>query len=74
MMDTRAAERSARISVRRFASAGEADRHDLAYWLEIPPDQRLALVEQLTEDLWRMRGEWPDEPGLRRSVTRVVRR
>jgi hypothetical protein len=59
---------------RRFASSVEADRHDLEFWLAIPEAERLRQVWQLSQELWRLRGELRDEPGLCRSVARVHRR
>jgi hypothetical protein len=73
-MDTgAAASRSRRMTVRRFASAAEADRHDLEYWLSLPASERLLQVWRLSEELWRWRGEFRDEPGLCRSVASVRR-
>ena len=62
-----------RITVRKFASAAEADRHDLEYWHSIPAPERLLQVWRLSVDLWRWRGEFRDEPGLCRSVASVRR-
>jgi hypothetical protein len=61
-------------SIRRFASAGDADREDLAYWLRIPESERVVQVWRLSVDLWRLSGEKVHEPGLCRSVARVLRR
>ena len=60
--------------VRRFASAAEADRHDLEYWQHMPVADRLALVWQLSLEQWRLAGFPPHEPGLCRSVADVRRR
>jgi hypothetical protein len=74
LMDPRGSgSRAGRLVVRRFASAAEADRHDLEYWLSFPPHERLLQVWRLSEDLWRWRGEFRDEPGLSRSVASVRR-
>jgi hypothetical protein len=62
-----------RITVRRFQSAAEADRHDLEYWLAIPEAERVLLTWRLSVELWRWRGELRDEPGLCRSVARIRR-
>jgi hypothetical protein len=67
-------ERSGRIVTRRFDSMAEADRHDLEFWLTIPERERVVQVWRLSQDLWRLRGELRDEPGLCRSVARVHRR
>lgn len=61
-------------TIRRFASAREADREELAYWLQIPESERILQVWRLSQELWRLSGEPPYEPGLSRSVTRLLRR
>jgi hypothetical protein len=68
-----AATRAARIVVRRFPSAAEADRHDLEFWQSLPGAERILQVWRLSAELWRWRGEYPDEPGLCRSVASVRR-
>ena len=74
MIRDEAAERRARMTVRRFSSAAEADRHDLEFWTQIPAADRVALVWTLTEEQWRLSGTWSDEPGLCRSVASIRRR
>jgi hypothetical protein len=61
-------------TLRRFASAREADREDLAYWLQIPESERILEVWRLSQELWRLSGQPAYEPGLSRSVTRLHRR
>jgi hypothetical protein len=73
-MGDRASERARRITVRRFASAAEADRHDLEYWQQLAPEERVLQVWRLSQELWRLSGEYRDEPELCRSVARVHRR
>ena len=67
-------DRAARLVTRRFESSAEADRHDLEFWLQIPERERILQVWRLSQELWRLRGELPDEPGLCRAVARVIRR
>jgi hypothetical protein len=66
--------RARRITVRRFASAAEADRHDLEFWLQIPEAERVLHAWRLSEELWRLSGNRSHEPGLHRSVESVRRR
>jgi hypothetical protein len=66
--------RASRITVRRYASAAEADKDDLAFWQQLSPAERILQVWRLTQDQWQLRGEFPHEPGLCRSVARVHRR
>jgi hypothetical protein len=70
----RASERARRITVRRYASAREADKADLAFWAELSEAERVLQVWRLSRELWELRGERVDEPGLCRSVARVRRR
>jgi hypothetical protein len=62
------------MTVRRFASAAEADRHDLEYWQAIPAEERVLQVWRLSEEQWRLAKPSADESGLSRSVARVHRR
>ncbi len=64
MADQSPRDRS-RLTVRRYASPAEADRHDLEYWLQIPQDERALQAWRLTEDQWRLAGKRPDQPRLR---------
>ena len=73
-MSERADERRRRMTVRRFASHAEADAADRAYWLAIPPDERIAQVWRLSLAQWTLRGEIDGATRLRRSVTRIRRR
>jgi hypothetical protein len=66
--------RRSRVTVRRFESAAEADRHDLEYWLQMPDSERVLHAWRLSLELAQLRGDPPYEPGLHRSVTRVYRR
>ncbi len=68
-----AARRERRITIRRYASAAEADRHDVEYWRQLSDAERLLYAWRLSQELWTLRGELPDEPGLCRSVARVRR-
>lgn len=58
---------------RKYASFAEADAHDLEFWLRIPEDERALQVWRLSEELYRLTGQFPDEPTLSRSVERVRR-
>ena len=71
---TESSDRASRIAARRFESTEQADQHDLEYWLSIPEAERVLQVWRLSQELWRLRGDLHDEPGLCRSVARVQRR
>jgi hypothetical protein len=66
--------RTSRMTVRRYATAAEADRDDVLFWRQMPDAERVVHAWRLSQELWRLRGELPDEPGLCRSVARVRRR
>jgi hypothetical protein len=74
MVDDRARARAARMTVARYETAAEADRHDLAFWMQMTEAERVVHAWRLSQELWRLRGDLPDEPGLCRSVARVHRR
>ena len=67
-------ERRSRITVRRFATAAEADRHDIEFWMQLSDAERVLQAWRLSEEIWRLRGDPPHEPGLHRSVASVRRR
>jgi hypothetical protein len=67
-------ERRSRMTVRRYATAAEADRHDIEFWMQMSDAERVLQAWRLSEELWRLRGDPPHEPGLHRSVASVRRR
>ena len=69
-----ATKRRTLITVRRYSSAAEADRHDLEFWMQMSDAERVLQVWRLSQEIWRLRGDLPDEPGFCRSVARVRRR
>ena len=61
------------MQVRVYPSLAAHDRDDAAYWRALPVAVRVQQVWKLSEEQWRLRGEFPNEPGLSRSVARVRR-
>jgi hypothetical protein len=59
------------LVVRRFSSFEEEQKADREYWAAIPPDDRVAMVEQLRRDWATFSGQ--TEERLRR-VLRVLDR
>jgi len=53
-------QRERTITVRRYANAAEADRHDLEYWRQLSDADRVLYAWRLSVELWRLRGELPD--------------
>jgi hypothetical protein len=70
---SRATDRTERMRVTTFPSLAAHDRADAAYWRSLSVGERVRQVWRLSEEQWRLRGEFPDEPGLCRSVARVLR-
>ena len=70
----RAVARQRHMTMRRFASSADADRHDMEFWQQIPAADRVLLVWQLSQEQWQLTGRAPYEPGLCRSVASVRRR
>jgi hypothetical protein len=62
------------MTVRRYSSGAEADEHDLEFWMRMSDAERVLQVWRLSQELWRLRGDLPNEPGLSRSVASVRRR
>jgi hypothetical protein len=62
------------VTVRRFASNAEADRHDADYWRALSPHERVLQAWRLSVEQWQLLGRSPDEPGLCRSVASIRRR
>jgi hypothetical protein len=61
------------VTLRVCRNAAEAEAADREWWAALTPDERLELTWQLSEDLYRLRGEFSDEPGICRSVARLAR-
>lgn len=62
------------MTVRVYQSATDQDEHDRDFWKTIPPDERISETWRLSEELWRLKGDFNDEPGLCRTVARIRRR
>jgi hypothetical protein len=62
-----------KITVRKFASNAEADRHEAEFWHALPADERVLLAWRLSAEQWELMGRKADEPGLCRSVARLHR-
>jgi hypothetical protein len=74
LMSDRKPGRASPITIRRFASSRDADRHDLEFWSKMSDDARVEYAWQVSEEIWRLRGDFPHESGLCRSVARLRRR
>ena len=62
------------ITARKTTLKGlEADTFDRDFWATISPIDKLLEVWPMTEEVWHLKGWDPGEPGLSRSVARVVR-
>jgi hypothetical protein len=73
-MDADGTDPPRHITGRRYASAADADRHEIEYWRQLSDAERVLQVWRLSVELWQLRGDPVHEPGLCRSVARVSRR
>ena len=62
------------ITARKTTRRRPDDQIDLEFWARITPDERFAEAWRLSEEIWRLKGWDPGEPGLSRSVARLIRR
>lgn len=67
-------EERRKMSVRICRTQAELEAADREFWQAIPPDERVLETWRLSEELWRLKGEYKDEPGLYRSIASVRRR
>jgi hypothetical protein len=44
------------ITVRRFASNSDAERHDAEFWRQMPPHERVLLTRRLSVEQWQLLG------------------
>ena len=65
--------RSRHISIRKAHLGAEEERLDREFWASLGPEERLRVAWELTLELWELKGWDPGEPGLCRTVARVVR-
>jgi hypothetical protein len=66
--------RASRITIRKTKLGPEADRLDREFWAGMTSEERVEETWRLTLELWELKGWDTGEPGLCRSVTRVIRR
>jgi hypothetical protein len=61
------------ITTRKTTLERLDDEFDVEFWASIPPDVRFAETWRISEEVWRLSGRDPGEPGLPRSIARIVR-
>jgi hypothetical protein len=61
------------ISVKVCRTWEEAETADREFWRNLSPEDRILQTWRLSEELWRLKGRFPNESRLSRHVTRVVR-
>ena len=62
------------ITARKITRREPDDEIDFEFWARVTPDERFAEAWRLSEEIWRLKGWDPGEPGLSRSVARLIRR
>lgn len=60
-----------RLWVRKLSSFADEEAADVAFWQALSPDERIAALEEMRRDAWKVTGERSE--GLRR-VVRVISR
>jgi hypothetical protein len=69
-----ARRRTWKAQVFRSGDPREMEEADLRFWLEIPPNERAAVVWQLSVEAFGLAEGQTDERRLPRSAYRIVRR
>jgi hypothetical protein len=64
----------AHATTRKTTLAALDDAFDRAFWARLSPSEKLEEAWRLSEELWEFSGRGSGEPGLSRSVARVLRR
>lgn len=63
-----------RITVKKATLGSQDDNgFDREFWANVAPIDKLVEAWKMTEEVWHLKGWDPGEPGLSRSVARVVR-
>jgi len=62
------------MTARKITRRGPDSEFDPEFWARVSPDERFADAWRLSEEIWRLKGWDPGEPGLSRSVARLIRR
>jgi len=62
------------ITLRKIVRRSSEDEVDHEFWERVTPNERFAEAWRLSEEIWRLKGWDPGEPGLSRSTARVIRR
>jgi hypothetical protein len=60
-------------TLRKYTSFDEAKADEYRYWQSRPAHERMAAVSEITQELYAMKGEAPDQPKLDRTLVRVKR-
>jgi hypothetical protein len=63
-----------RVVARKTTYRELDDRFDLEFWDRLSRDERFAEAWRLSAEIWSLKGLDPGEPGLSRSVARLLRR
>lgn len=66
--------RTRNVTIRRVRVGAEEERADREFWHRLTPEERVLESWRITCELWELKGWDLGEPGLHRSVARVVRR
>ena len=67
-------ERPSITGTRKLRMGAESDRANREFWAAMTPEERVLETWRLSLELWELKGWDTGEPGLCRTVARVVRR
>jgi hypothetical protein len=59
--------------MRKYASLDEMKADEYRYWQSRPAHERIAAIEELTKEVYSMKGMGPDAFRLQRTVVRFER-
>jgi hypothetical protein len=62
------------ITLRKIVRGPSEEQLDTEFWERVTPNERFAEAWRLSEEIWRLKGWDPGEPGFSRSTARVIRR
>lgn len=60
-------------TIRKYASLAEMKADEYRYWQSRPVHERIAAIEELTKEGYRMKGLGPDAFRLQRTVVHFER-
>lgn len=60
-------------TIRKYSDFDELKADEYRYWQSRPIHERIAVVSELAQEHYALRGEAPDVPRLQRTIVRLER-